>query len=82
MRGGSAHGTRDQTMPIRQYSVLKGRPIDARRGSGSSPHYQVLVVDDVERYRIAVNVESQDGSEVQYSSCPTSTIQSGTFSRS
>lgn len=53
-------------MSLKHYSVLKGRAVDVRQGSGSSPHYQILVVDDTERYRIAVNVESQDGSEVLY----------------
>jgi uncharacterized protein YukJ len=53
-------------MPLRQYSVLKGRPVDLRQGSGTSPHFQVLVVDDTERYRIAINVQSQDGSEVLF----------------
>lgn len=53
-------------MPLKRYSVLKGRAVDVRQGSGSSPHYQILVVDDTERYRIAVNVRSQDGSEVLY----------------
>jgi uncharacterized protein YukJ len=53
-------------MGIKGYCVLKGRPVDRRRGSGSSPHYQALVVDDAERYRIAVNVQSQDKSEVEY----------------
>jgi len=53
-------------MPIHRYSVLKGRPIDVRRGSGASPHYQVLIVDNADQYRIAVNVQSSDGSMVQY----------------
>lgn len=53
-------------MPIRGYSVLKGRPIDLRQGSGASPHYQVLIADDADQYRIAVNVQSSDGSMVQY----------------
>jgi uncharacterized protein YukJ len=53
-------------MPLKQYSVLKGRPVDLRRGSGTSPHFQVLVVDDAERYRIAINVQSKDGSEVLF----------------
>jgi len=53
-------------MPLKHYSVLKGRPVDLRRGSGASPHFQVLVVDDTERYRIAINVQSQDGSEVLF----------------
>lgn len=53
-------------MPLKQYSVLKGRAVDARQGSGSSPHYQVQVSDDSDLYRIAVNVQSQDGSEVHF----------------
>lgn len=53
-------------MPLKNYSLLKGRAIDARDGTGANPHYQILVTDDSERYRIAVNVQSQDGSEVQY----------------
>jgi uncharacterized protein YukJ len=51
---------------LQHYSVLKGRAIDQRQGSGGSPHFQILVVDDADRYRIAINVQSQDGSEVLY----------------
>ena len=47
-------------MPLKQYGVLKGRPIDRRLGSGSSPHYQIRIVDEEGvHYRIAVNVKSQ-----------------------
>jgi uncharacterized protein YukJ len=53
-------------MPIRGYSVLTGRAIDLRRGSGHSPHYQVEISDETDLYRLAINVESQDGSEVLY----------------
>ena len=53
-------------MPLKQYSVLKGRPTDRRLASGANPHYQVHVVDDREEYRIAVNVRSKDGSDLQY----------------
>jgi uncharacterized protein YukJ len=46
-------------MPIAKYGVLKGRPIARRLGSGSSPHYQIQVVDEHGvNYRIAVNVRS------------------------
>ena len=48
------------------YSVLKGRVIDFKQGSGGSPHFQILVVHDADRYRIAVNVQSQDKSMVQF----------------
>ena len=53
-------------MPLKNYSVLKGRPIAMRFGSGKSPHYQVHLVADGENYRIAINVESADGSEVEF----------------
>ena len=53
-------------MPLRNYSVLKGRPIAIRHGSGNSPHYQIHVVAGDDDFRIAVNVQSADGSEVEY----------------
>jgi uncharacterized protein YukJ len=55
-------------MPIAKYGVLKGRPISRRLGSGSSPHYQIQVVDEEgTNYRVAVNVLSQQSpSEVMY----------------
>src|ERR1044072_7692410 len=53
-------------MPLTNYSVLKGRPVAMRFGSGKSPHYQVHLVADRENSRIAVNVESADGSEVEF----------------
>ena len=53
-------------MPLKTYSVLKGRPINNRLATGRSPHYQVLVSANGEMHRIAINVQSQDGSEVQF----------------
>ncbi|MGJ4886600.1 DUF2278 family protein [Bradyrhizobium sp. HKCCYLR20261] len=53
-------------MPLKDYSLLKGRPINNRLATGSSPHYQVLVSADGELFRIAINVRSQDGSEVEF----------------
>jgi len=54
-------------MPLKEYGVLKGRPIDRQLGSSSNPHYQVYIVDDDTDYRIAVNVRSQlKPSEVEY----------------
>src|SRR6476620_12141629 len=53
-------------MTLKKYGVLKGSAIERRLASGSNPHYQVHVVDDTADYRIAVNVQSQDGSEVEY----------------
>ena len=46
-------------MPLKNYGVLKGRPISSRVGVGSSPHYQIHIVDNTTDYRIAVNVMSQ-----------------------
>src|ERR1700755_3123535 len=53
-------------MPLKSYSVLKGRPIAMRFGTGKSPHYQVHIVAANEDFRIAVNVQSADGSEVEF----------------
>jgi uncharacterized protein YukJ len=53
-------------MPLNHYSVLKGRPINNRAGSGAKPHYQVLVSAGGELHRIAINVRSGDGSFVEY----------------
>ncbi len=54
-------------MPLKKYGVLKGRPINRRLGAGSSPHYQIHIVDDDDDYRIAVNVKSkQSPSELLY----------------
>jgi uncharacterized protein YukJ len=46
--------------------MLKGRPINNRFGTGANPHYQVLVSDGRSQHRIAVNIQSKDGSEVEY----------------
>ncbi len=54
-------------MPLKHYGVLKARPIDRRLGTGENPHYQILAVDDNERYRLAVNVKSKLApSELQF----------------
>jgi uncharacterized protein YukJ len=53
-------------MPIQGYSLLKGKVADVIAGSGKSPHYQILVIDDTNKYRIAVNVQSSDKSEVYF----------------
>ncbi|MFF2372035.1 DUF2278 family protein [Agromyces sp. NPDC058110] len=49
-------------MSLKSYGVLKGRAVAKRREerSGSSPHYQIHLVDDAGTdYRIAVNVLSK-----------------------
>jgi len=54
-------------MPLSKgYACLKGRPIGNRVATGSKPHYQVHVSANGVHYRIAINVQSSDGSEVQY----------------
>ena len=54
-------------MPIKpSYGLLKARPIAMIKGTGSKPHYQIRVVDNADHWRIAVNVRSQDASEVMY----------------
>jgi uncharacterized protein YukJ len=54
-------------MPLKNYGVLKGRPVDRRLGTGQNPHFQIRVVDNTTDYRIAVNVASQLApSEVEY----------------
>jgi uncharacterized protein YukJ len=54
-------------MSLKNYGVLKGRPVDKRLGSSANAHYHVHLVDDTVDYRIAINVESkQSPSEVEY----------------
>ena len=54
-------------MALKNYGVLKDRPIARRQGFGASPHYQVHLVDDDPDNRIAVNVKSkQSPSELLY----------------
>jgi len=45
-------------MALKQYGVLKGKAINKIVGQGSSPHYEVHLIDDTTDYRIAVNVKS------------------------
>lgn len=54
-------------MPLAQYGLLKGRPIERRLGTRANAHYQVHIVDDTTDYRIAINVQSkQSPSELEY----------------
>ncbi len=45
-------------MPLKHYGVLKGKAINKIIGQGSSPHYEVHLIDESTDYRIAVNVKS------------------------
>ena len=49
-------------MPLHNYGVLKGRPIQRRLGMTASNHYQVQVVDETTDYRVAINVGGEDPS--------------------
>ena len=53
-------------MSLKNYSVLKGRPVDHRLATGGNPHCQVLISAQGELHRIAVNIRSDDGSEVEF----------------
>ena len=55
-------------MPLKNYGVLVGRAVDARREGGiDSPHYQVRIDAAGTSYRLAVNVLSQESpSELLY----------------
>ncbi len=46
-------------MALRNYGVLKGRPISKRIGAGQSPHFQIHIIDETTDYRIAINVKSK-----------------------
>ncbi|WP_077730061.1 MULTISPECIES: DUF2278 family protein [unclassified Methylocaldum] len=46
-------------MPLKNYGVLRATPVDRHLGTGDNPHYQILAVDDQDRYRLAVNVKSK-----------------------
>lgn len=47
-------------MPVHNYGVLKAKPMKTRLGSQKSPHFQILVKDNLGTlYRIAINIESQ-----------------------
>ena len=45
-------------MPLKNYGILKGRPIQRRLAVTSNAHYQLHLVDDHTDYRIAINVRS------------------------
>ncbi|MBD1864810.1 MULTISPECIES: DUF2278 family protein [Trichocoleus] len=54
-------------MPLKEYGVLKGRPVARRLAVTSNAHYQVHLVDDDTDYRIAINVKSKlSPSELEY----------------
>ncbi|HLO51095.1 MAG TPA: DUF2278 family protein [Kamptonema sp.] len=54
-------------MALKNYGVLKGRPVGSRSALTSNGHYQVHIVSEDTDYRIAINVQSQlEPSELEY----------------
>ena len=53
-------------MPIRNYSVLAGKPVSGKVVTGSSTHYQMTVQASGGPFTVAVNIQSVDGSDVLY----------------
>jgi uncharacterized protein YukJ len=54
---------------LSDYSVLKGDPTSGRvqfNHAGKNPHYQITLQAGGKPYQIAVNIQSDDGSEVLY----------------
>ncbi|MEO2076788.1 MAG: YukJ family protein [Bacillus sp. (in: firmicutes)] len=46
-------------MPLRNYTLLKGKIVNTAIGKSGKPHFEIHVTDDQEtNYRIAVNIES------------------------
>ena len=56
-------------MPIRDYSVVKGKATGGKvqfNRNGNSPHYLIALQASGQTFQAAVNIESEDGSEVLY----------------
>ena len=53
-------------MPITSYSVLAGDPVAGKVVPGKSAHYQITLNAPNGPFTIAVNIQSEDGSEVLY----------------
>ena len=53
-------------MPIKNYSVLAGNPVAGKVVKGASTHYQITINATGGPFTVAVNIQSQDGSEVLY----------------
>src|SRR5882724_8280374 len=56
----------EDTMPIPQYSVLIGRAVDRKFATTASNHYEIHIKTGAGSFRIDVNAQSADGSEVLY----------------
>lgn len=53
-------------MPISHHGVLRGRAKGVLHAAAGSPHDRILIESGGVKHRVAVNVRSQDGSEVLY----------------
>ncbi|MFD2264021.1 DUF2278 family protein [Lacibacterium aquatile] len=43
---------------LKQYAMLKGRPVEWRRGQGKTPHFQIRVSSGRQSHRASVNIRS------------------------
>lgn len=53
-------------MPITNYSVLAGDPVSGKVVKGAGTHYQITMNAPRGPFTVAVNIQSEDGSEVLY----------------
>jgi uncharacterized protein YukJ len=54
-------------MPIPNYGLLRGKVVESgRETDNNSPHFQIVVLVNDQRWRVPVNVRSNDGSEVEF----------------
>jgi uncharacterized protein YukJ len=56
-------------MPLPHYSVLKGDPVSGQvqyNKAGKNPHYHIKLKAGSKTFEIAINIQSDDGSEVLY----------------
>lgn len=53
-------------MPIQNYSVLAGDPVSGKVVTGSGTHYQITMNTPAGSYTVAVNILSDDNSQVLY----------------
>jgi uncharacterized protein YukJ len=53
-------------MPLNHYGVVKGRILEHQLATKNSNHFQLLLKTSDLRFRVPINVQSADGSEVEY----------------
>lgn len=53
-------------MPLHHYGLVKGRILEHQLATKNSNHFQLLLETGDGRFRVPINVQSADGSEVEY----------------